>query len=798
MAENIPCDHCGADCGKYPVVWEDKNFCCNGCKTVYQMLHEHKLVNYYTIEDKPGIRKDEPNSGKYAFLDLEEIKSKLIKFKIQDSSRITFYVPAIHCASCIWLLENLNTLHKGIKQSLVNFIKKEVTITFNEDEISLRELAELLSSIHYSPEINLENLDKKENKKINRKLLYKIGVSAFAFGNIMLISLPEYLAHKDDLEESFRQTFAWINFFLALPVLLYSATDYLLSAWKNVRKGIVNLDLPVAIGILALFGQSTWEVVSATGPGYFDSLAGFVFFLLIGKWYQNYTYQALSFERDYKSYFPVAVTKIDGDQEEIIPLEKLQKGDHILIRNNELIPADGTIVKGVGNIDYSFVTGEAVPVNKLVDEPVYAGGKQTGEAIEIEILREVEQSQLTQLWNEFDSRESHFSGLSPVIDKVSRYFTFIVILIAFGAVTSWYFIEPSQAILILTSVLIVACPCALALSVPFAFGNTMRVLGKKGFYLKNTQVVEMLAKVKTIVFDKTGTITQAQTPDIEFHGNALNTEQSVLVKSMVRQSPHPMSVAIYKYFDNIETAYVQEFKEISGKGTQGIIDGKSIRIGSSSFIRNSNEKTSTNGSVVHIEIDGNYLGYFSLANVYRPGVHKLFSKIRSQFDLFLLSGDNESEKERMLELFEDENKLNFNQSPQDKLKFVENLTKNNPNGVLMIGDGLNDAGALSKATVGISIADDIYQFSPACDAILESDRFGDLHKYIKVARKSLITVYISFGISFLYNIIGLSFAITGNLSPIFAAILMPISSVSVVAFATATTSIIVKRGLRKV
>ncbi len=792
MDEKIICDHCGADCGKHPIIWEGKNFCCNGCKAVYQLLHDHQLVKYYEIENRPGIKTEHGYDSKFAFLDLDEIKEKLIQFKIQSSSKVTFYIPAIHCASCIWLLENLHTINTGIQQSLVNFIKKEVSITFNEDEISLRQLAELLASIHYAPEINLENLDRKEHKKINRSLLFMIGVAAFGFGNIMLISLPEYLSHQNDLDPTFKIVFSWINLALALPIFLYSSSDYLLSAWKNIRKGIVNLDLPVAIGIIALFSQSSYEVISQSGPGYFDSLAGFVFFLLIGKWYQSYTYQALSFERDYKSYFPVAVTKIIEKNEHVIPLDQLEKGDRILIRNNELIPADAKLVKGVANIDYSFVTGESTPVSKLIDEPVYAGGRQLGEAIEVEVQKEVEQSQLTQLWNEFDTRESKFKGLTPVIDKVSKYFTVAVLTIATISAISWCFIDAQRAILILTSVLIVACPCALALSVPFAFGNTMRVFGKNGFYLKNTQVVELLAKIKTIVFDKTGTITQTNILDISFHGKYLMPDELSMVKSISRQSTHPMSVALYQHLNGHESSYVDRFEEIPGKGTTGFIDNTEIRIGAQHFVQHEARHEEILKSKVHIEIGGEYKGFFALDNHYRKGTDELFSSIRSKYDLHLLSGDNDSEKSNLMEFFPSENQLCFNQSPQDKLRYLENLTKNENQKVLMIGDGLNDAGALLKATVGISIADDIYQFSPACDAILESDRFSELERFIKASRKSMIAVYASFVISILYNIFGISFAISGNLSPIFAAILMPISSVTVVGFATASTSLIAK------
>jgi Cu+-exporting ATPase len=283
--------------------------------------------------------------------------------------------------------------------------------------------------------------------------------------------------------------FGFLNLAFAIPVLFYSGNDYLLSAFKNLRRKIINIDLPIAIGMLAIFMQSSYEIISQSGAGYMDSLCGFVFFLLIGKWYQNQTYQALSFERDYKSYFPVAVTKINNYEEENIPIKDLKEGDRILVHNQELIPTDATLLKGEANIDYSFVTGESRPVRKAIGEMLYAGGRQIGSSIELEVKSKVEQSQLTKLWNQ-DEKVDEYTNLSKLIDKVSMNFTLVVISISILTAVFWSIVDASVVLKAFASVLIVACPCALALSIPFAYGNTMRLLGKKGFYLKNSEVVE--------------------------------------------------------------------------------------------------------------------------------------------------------------------------------------------------------------------------------------------------------------------------------------------------------------------
>jgi Cu+-exporting ATPase len=777
------CVHCGADCGKHPVIWDEKSFCCHGCKTVYQILHEKDMGDYYKIQPMSGIRVEtESHSNKFAFLDNEELKAQLLDFTDGNISKVKFFVPSIHCASCIWLLEHLDSLNPAISYSTVNFPQKEVYITFRNDQISLRQLAELLAAIHYIPEITLDHLEKKGSITSNRSLLLKIGIAAFSFMNIMLYSFPEYLPGGDLLEQDFKDVFGWLSFILILPVVFYSANDYFLTAYKGLKHRIISIDIPITLGIMALFFESSYAVFSGNGIGYMDSLAGLVFFLLVGKWYQGKTYEALSFERDYKSYFPVAITRLTVEGEEVIPIKNLRKGDHILVRNQELVPADARLIKGRGNIDYAFVTGESIPVPKQKDDFIYAGGRQLGSSVELEVVNEVEQSYLTQLWNQKDTRQTT-NSLDNHINKISQYFTLAVLLIALTAFAFWAFRDINTAIYVFTSVLIIACPCALALTIPFTFGNTMRVFGRKGFYLKKTDVIEQLHKTTTIVFDKTGTLTLSRKMTVGFEGNKLLPDQLDKVKSMVRHSSHPLSAALYEHLKAEPRYEVEHYEEIPGMGITGIIEKERINLGSHQFVMGEEKQSDSSGSRVYLSISGKQYGYFIIKNVYREGLEIVINDLKSQYDLHLLSGDNEAEKKNLQKIFGSDAILKFNQSPTDKKAYVEALQKSGKN-VLMIGDGLNDAGALAASNTGISIADDVFSFSPACDAILESSKFAQLNQFIRFTRTSFRIVSLSFVISFLYNIIGLSFAVLSILSPLVAAILMPASSVSVVLFAT--------------
>lgn len=794
MTPDNQCAHCGADCGKNPIVTEGKAFCCDGCNMVYSILNEHRLSRYYTLEKMPGIKvSDLTYDSKYAFLDKEEVQRKLYEFSEGPIAKVTFYIPVIHCISCIWLLEHLNKLNPGILNSTVNFIPKKVTVTFNTAEISLRQLVELLVSINYIPDISLQTLEKKKNKSGDKTLLYKIGVAGFVFGNVMLYSLPEYLNHKP-LGEALGVFLYFMSYVLLIPLVFYSGSDYILSAWQSLKRGIININLPIAIGILALFSVTTYDVLTLKGPGYSDSLAGFLFFLLLGRWYQSKSYEALTFDRDYKSYFPVAVSKIADGSETSTLLEDLQAGDEILVRNKELIPADSILVSGTALIDYSFVTGESTAIRKHAGEFIYAGGRQTGGAITVRVEKTVVQSHLTQLWNQEEAKIHSSKSIVNLTDKLSVSFTLIIMAIACLGFGWWLWNENlHKALTVFTSVLIVACPCALSMSLPFTLGSTMRIFGKKGIYIKNTSVIEKMVQVDTIVFDKTGTITKPDANRIQFIGEPLTPDQTKMVFSIARQSTHPLSNAIARYYQYADPLETSGFVEIAGRGIFGKVNDQACKMGSVEYVTGTAATDGNQASRVYLSLDDEVKGYFTIENLYREGFDALMGELKGKYDIYLLSGDNDAEKEKLSRYF-DPARMFFNQKAQEKMDFIKTLQEKGKK-VLMTGDGLNDAGAFLQSEVALSIADDIYHFSPAGDAIVDASRLGQLSRFIRFAHTSVVIVKISFAISFLYNIVGLSYALSGHLSPVVAAILMPISSVSVVAFATFATTWMARKSL---
>ncbi|MGB9695965.1 MAG: heavy metal translocating P-type ATPase [Ignavibacteria bacterium] len=793
----LVCFHCGDICKDKSIYIEEKYFCCNSCKVVYEILHNNNLCEYYNFDSHPGLTPNVYHKNKYAFLGDESTVKQILDFSEGNLNVVTFKLPQMHCSSCIWLLENLSRLDKGILMSRVNFLEKKLSLRFDSSVTTLRKIVELLDSLGYEPVLNLESIEKKVQNSKNRALYLKLGIAGFSFGNIMLLSFPEYLGLNRITDNLLGNFFGYLNLFLALPVFFYAASDYFSSALKGLRKKIVNIDVPLSLGIATGFFRSVYDVVFMHGAGYFDSITGLVFFLLIGKIFQNKTYSLLDFENSYKTYFPLAVSILKDGEETSMPVTKLKPGNRVLIRNGEIIPADSILFKGEAFIDYSFVTGESSPVTKVVGEIIYAGGRQRGEAIEVEIVKEVSQSYLTQLWNNDLSCGKHFkSDVNKITNFLGKYFTWAVFLVATVTSIYWGIKDSSKVFDVLTAVLIVACPCVIALSIPFTFGNMMRIFGKNSFYLKNSEVIEKLSRITTIVFDKTGTLTQELNSHIEFIGATISDYELSLVKSLVRNSTHPLSRKLFSFLREYETFIVNNFTEIIGEGIQANIEDNFVKIGSYKFVAGQKssvvDKKLNVGARVWLSINDEIKGCFLISDKFREGFIHTLEELRSKYKLHLLSGDVSQQKDFYVSLIGQNENLHFDQKPDEKLRYINNLQRKGEK-VLMIGDGLNDAGALMVSNVGISVSDDITNFSPSCDAILEGDSFYKLARFLKLSKQSVKIILLSFVFSLMYNVVGLSFAVQGVLSPLVAAVLMPVSSISTVLYCIFTTNLISKK-----
>ncbi len=791
------CYHCGIPCSSDAISIDDKAFCCDGCKLVYEIINENGLCDYYTLQSHPGLAQVKAiRNDKFSYLDNEEIADQLYKFTNGDHTIVTFYIPGVHCTSCMWLLEHLNRLNEGISESRLNFSTKEVTIHFSRSRISLRKIVELLATIGYEPYISLDDTSKQQTKTYNKQRIYKLGVAGFCFGNIMMMSFPEYLSQRTGIEEQYTSLFRYLNLLLALPVFFYAASEFFVTAWKGLRQRTLNIDAPIALAIIITFVRSVYEIGWNVGAGYLDSMSGIVFFMLVGRLVQERTYKSLSFTRDYKSYFPIAVNVVTKDGVVSKKLQDLKEKDVVQLHHDELIPADSVLLRGVARIDYSFVTGESEPVSVAANEKIYAGGKQTGEQITIQVIKPVAGSYLTSLWNHhaFKKDKESDNDNESVVHKLSKYFTVILFVLAAATAVYWWYFDPSMIVDSVSAMLIIACPCALLLSATFTNGNIMRILSNNGMFLRDATVIEQLGKSDSIVFDKTGTITHGAA-EVVAHGHQLSEQEKDMLYTVASQSTHPYSRAIIQWLGERKKLIFGQWKEVPGQGVEAVVDEKLVLVGSGKYVGVIEPETGTTHPAVYARI-GDAVTAFVIKPAFRKNVSSVLANLKNRFQLSLLSGDNDRQREDVERVFGQDSRLLFSQQPVDKLNYIDRLQRSGRR-VIMIGDGLNDAGALQQSNVGITLADDVNNFTPSCDAILDAKRLEQLPAILKLATASGAVMKLSFVVSVVYNVIGLYLAMMGVLTPVIAAILMPCSTISIVIITTGVSSLIAYRqGLR--
>ena len=789
------CHHCGEPCDRGGFQTEGHIFCCFGCQTVFSLLHDTGLGDYYRMGERPGSKVREAGRlDRWAFLDEPAVAARLLEFQDERVARVTLHLPAIHCVACIWLLENLFRLNDGIGKSRVNFALREVSITYSKDRVRLSEVAALLSGLGYEPELTLAELDRPAAAPA-RMLGLRIAVAGFAFGNIMMFSLPQYFGLDMFSGPTFRALFGWLSLLIALPAVIFSAADYWRSAFASLRQKALTLDVPIAAGLAAIYGQSVWEIVTRSGEGYFDSLAGLIFCLLGGRAFQQKTHDRIGFDRDYKGFFPLAVVRRGPKGEETVSISSLEVGDRLVVRHGELVPADAVLMSGQGLIDYSFVTGESEPVVRGAGERLYAGGRQAGGAIEVETVKPVSQSYLTSLWNDEAFRKQRDDTFATLTNRYSRRFTPLVLAVSLLAAVGWGIAgDPARGLKAFVSVLIVACPCALALAAPFALGTAQRLLGRRGVFVRNSQVVETLASIDTVVFDKTGTLTAAGASQSTFHGESLSAAEATVVAAVCRQSAHPYSRRIASALGGeASVPGVEDFVETPGFGVAGRVAGRAVVLGSRVWLESKGVEVGAAGAVdlpsggtVYVALEGRFRGVFVLANGLRKDVEGLLRRLGERFELALLSGDNARERDRFGALFGDAAKLHFNQSPREKLGFIRGLQERGRQ-VMMVGDGLNDAGALRQSDVGVAVVEGVGKFSPASDVIMDASVVPGVERVLEFGRRTARVVRAGFYVSAAYNVVGVAIAAAGLLAPIVCAVLMPLSSVTVVLFVVGAT-----------
>lgn len=779
------CAHCGA--AGASITKNGQSFCCEGCAQVYSILRNQNLLGFYEIPDNEIHSLKNKPVADYSYCDSEYFRKLFVRSTGRGTYSIRMRLPDIHCAACVWLLEKLPEMLAPVRSARINYLRKSLEVSFDET-LPVSRLVEFIARLGYPPDFAAESPSTRRLSAYDKSLLRKMAVAAFGFGNAMLFSLPEYFATQ--LESGFSRTFMLLNAGLSLFVLFYSAGDFFKSAWRALRQRQVVIDLPISIGIAAMFARSIADILSGNSAGYFDTFTGLIFFLLIGRYVQSRSYAWLNFERDNLLFLPMAVRVKSTAGETVTPVAQVKKGDVLRLLAGELSPMRCRVLSDEAVADYAFITGESVPVTLSRGDTFEPGGKVVGSSVLLEALEEVDQARLNRIWEGAETtteNEVHLSQGS-FAERILPYFTGIVISIAVAALLFWLPSDAPRAWNAFSAVLVITCPCALAMAKPFSFFTTQSALARFGLFLKSAAVVERFFNLKTIVFDKTGTLTHPGKFDLEFKPKslALDAQSTQALFTLANESSHPLSQAIAGYLAQHSHLPLRNFVEKTGKGVCAEICGQRYLLGSRSWLSEHGIPISQShdagfSSEVHAACGNTYLGCFYIRNTLRENLVETIALLSRRYRVVLLSGDSERERRRFEKIIPEPNNLYFNATPEKKAQVIAALREQGS--VMMIGDGLNDAEALKAADLGVALTENHSNFSPASDAILSAASLHHLPKLIAQARQAKKTAIAAYAISFAYNILGISVAVAGNLTPLFCAILMPASSLSVIALA---------------
>ena len=734
------CDFCEQPIdGELIIERHENSYCCTGCATAHEMLTGENIHG-------PGPEL----LSKYAHLVVAEEAEGL---KIYNETHGSWQVslPAIHCTSCLLLLERMPEWLEGISEVRVSFSAKRATIAFNPEVLNLPILAAWLDYVGYPPSL----VTKKQE---NSNEVTKLGIAGFAMGNAMMSAFPEYFG-LDQNHDALLTFFRYSTAFFATVSLIIAGRFYLENAYKAVRGRTWSLDIPIAIGMFSLWGWSAFLLANGTNGGYFDSLSGLIFFLLLGKFIQRKTYAAFSFERTVNDFLPLSVFHLESGR--FVRLGDLGVGDRVELAQGSVIPLE-LEAEMPTEVDYSFITGESEPILCQMGDALLMGGKILNGPIHAKVVHEARSSEVEGLWKESSEQTG---WVSP---KVTAIFTISVLALALGGGVAWWYLDSSRAVEIAVSVLIIACPCALSLAAPFAYGTATSRLSKLGVYFKSGRSIEKLAQVAQIAWDKTGTLT-GQNLRGELRMN--RTDFNAIFKALVARSVHPIAQSISEALGTHSQGKFDTWEEITGKGILATDpQGVEWRVGSGQFCDRPIGPT-------YLIRDGAEVGCYLPGMQYRKELAQVFSELQnSGVQHHLISGDSPRELPQDWQTTFGQH-VHFNQRPQDKAALVQKL-----NQCLFVGDGLNDLEAMEAADIGLAVVEGDLGYFPKSDGIIFANALPVFPRALRYSRKMRNVVKWAYLLSLGYNLSGVVLALLGLLSPVIAAVLMPLSSVSVVLF----------------
>lgn len=752
----------------------ENNFCCNGCYLAYELINKYGLGNYY------NIRTIDANEPKNKPNETEEIDLTDFVTKKNDNYSINLLIQGLHCAACVWLIERVLNKQDYIIKSRVNLTSKTLYIEWEKEPNLINKALKLIQSLGYNLLPLDEEIIKAEDKKEDNDLAKRLAVAGFGVGNVMLLSIVLWFSSENTIGAGTKRLFHFYSALIALPAIIYAARPFFVSALKAIKAKRTNMDVSISIAIILTSIVSFQQSFINGDDIYFDSAIMLTFFLLIGKYIENKVKKkAYSISTKYNMLCLQYGTIIENEKTRNIKTKDIKENMTLVVAKGERIIADGILISKEAIIDNSLITGESLPKNSKKDDEIFSGSINLGESILLKVSRRPENSMLANIAKMTEDIENYKTKFTKLSDKISRLYTPCVHLMALITFIFNYKYGFNSALIKTLSVLIITCPCALALAIPIAQIIMISSLIKKGIIIKSGEVIEKIQKINVIIFDKTGTLTTGEISVEEIFEIKENKLENVdneiisLFASISNKSKHPISRAVTKFYEG--NLYKIDIKEEVGHGISGEHQGQTIKIGTQNFcnIKKFNDKDSEKIKAFASINEKKYL--VLLSDKTKFGANKIINWLNN-YRIILLSGDRESTVKTIANQLEIK-EYYFEKTPTEKLEFAKNLQKNNK--IMMFGDGINDAPALKLSDISVSFTNGSDIAKNSSDIIIQNNNLNLIKTLFNKINKTRNIMKQNLAASIIYNLIAIPFAFLGYVSPMVAAISMSLSSLIV-------------------
>ncbi len=767
-------------------------FCCAGCEVVHRTLTTLGLTNFYQLRDATPNVVLQPASSRlssYQYVDTSPEWQTLIQVSAPNAAMATLRVHGIHCAGCVWLLEKLPQIVAGVEHSAVNAHAGELRVSFNPERCKLSAIAAALDSLGYAP---LLPNDSVEERRRDRVLLFRLGVAALAAGNAMGFAVPLYAGEFTGIQQGYSEMFRWLGFAVTLPSVTFSAMPFYENAWRALRLRTSHIDIPIAIGVLIAFSYSTWATFTGRPHIYFDSVTALIFLLLGGRWLQLMALRRA--QRASSSAFeliPSVVRRLHGSQSESCRVEELLIGDTVVVGAHERIPADGRVIDGASALDRSVLSGESTPVAVTNGSAVEAGTLNLEATLTIQVERVGPLTTIGTIIARVRGGTAARPRILALTDRFSRAFVPVVLSIATVAFLAWLPHGLDDAIHVAVAILLVTCPCAVGLAVPTALSVAIGRAARSGILVRSAEALERIEEARSVCFDKTGTLTRGELSVVRLHHYDLDSPKtSAILLTLAQMVPsHPASRAVRRWLPTgTAPAPLQDLQHVPGRGVEGRdANGQQWRLGAAGWSAplppaEGEAYESAGLSPLILACEGAPKLLLGLRDEAQPTAAAFLTMLsNSGRDLFVLSGDTPAVVRAIAAPLGVRPENCFAAlSPEEKAEAIDRISAS----TLFIGDGVNDARAMQQATVSIAMRGGIEAALAVADVYVPSGDLRQVHQTILGAERVMRTVRTCLRFAFAYNLIGGTLACTGFMSPLVAALLMPLSSLTVVSLAT--------------